>query len=193
MQVGVRVVGGELAARRLAEQGRSVVPVLRGTLNTGATAARSERYVKPLRGTIKPARTRKAMRVKRANSRRLNSRVIPSSSGVLVLDYQGWGFDVIDATRARVWVKGPNGKKVAAGFLNPSSNKKLPLATKSSRARNKASGPKAYAYRLPIGAAMGPSVAYWFKQLSGNQTVRWINIFLQKEFEKRIKRELAKG
>jgi len=193
MQVNVRVVGAELGARRLAAQGRSVVPVLRGTLNTGATATRTERYVKPLRGTIKPARARGALRIKRANSRRLNSRIIPSSSGVPITDYSSWGYDPIDATRARLWVKGPNGKKVAAGFVNPSSQGKLPLATKSSRARNKATGPKAYSYRLPLGVAMAPSVAYWFKQLSGAQTVRWTNIFLQKEFEKRIRRELAKA
>lgn len=193
MQVGVRVVGADMAASRLAAQGKSVVPALRGALNTTATKARTERYVKPLRGTMKAAQVRKAMRVKRANSRRLNSRVIPSSSGVSVLNYGTWGYDVIDKTRARIWVKGPQGKKVAAGFVNPSSAKRLPLATKSSRARNKASGPKAYAYRIPIGVAMGPSVAYWFKQLSGSATIRWTNIFLQQEFERRVRRELAKG
>jgi hypothetical protein len=193
MQVGVRVVGVELAQRRLEAQSKSVVPVLRGTLNTGATATRTERYVKPLRGTIKPAQARKALRVKRANSRRLNSRIIPSSSGVPITNYQSWGFDPIDATRARIWVKGPNGKKVAAGFVNPSSRGKLPLANMSSRARNKSTGSKAYSYKVPLGEAMAPSVAYWFKQLSGNQTIRWTNIFLQKEFEKRIRRELAKG
>ena len=43
-----------------------------------------------------------------------------------------------------------------------------------------------------LSAALGPSAAYWFKQLSGSGTIRWTNIFLQQEFERRIRREIAK-
>jgi hypothetical protein len=39
---------------------------------------------------------------------------------------------------------------------------------------------------------MGPSTAYWFKQLADAGTVRWTNAFLQQEFESRIRKELAR-
>lgn len=200
MQLSVKVVGLDMARARLAEQGRKVDPVLRGALNTTATKGRTERYVKPLSGSLKGANVRRALKVKRANSRRMNARIIPSSSGVDVIDYRSWGFDSINATRARIWVRGPDGRKVAAGFVNPSSSGKRPLATRSDKARNfkqpernKTPGITRYRYELGLTNAMGPSVAYWFKQLSSSATVRWINIFLQQEFERRIKRELAKA
>lgn len=189
MQVKVRLVGMELAKARLAEVNRRVDPVLRGALNTTATKVRTERYVRPLSGTLKPQRLRAAMRVKRANSRRMNSRIIPSSSGVLVQNYRAWGFDQIDATRARIWVRGPSGRKIAAGFVNPSSLQKLPWSTRGRLAKGKKGAAQWAARQL----AIGPSAAYWFKQLTDSQTIRWTNTFLQQEFERRIKREVAKG
>ena len=188
MQLGVRLVGGDIARKRLRNIGAKPEPVLRGALNTTATKARTDRYVKPLSRTIRPQRLRAAMRVKRANARRLNARIIPSSSGVLVVNYRTWGFDVIDATRARIWVMGPLGRKIAAGFVNPSSQNRLPMRTRSSKQK----GSKAYSYQLPLQLAQGPSAAYWFKQLTTGQSIRWINAFLQQEFEKRIRREIAK-
>lgn len=134
------------------------------------------------------------MKIKRANTKRLNARVIPSSSGVLVLNYKTWGFDPINETRAVIWVRGVNGKKVAAGFVNPSSKGKLPWATRSTKRTTSRSG-KARNYRYEWDQrrlAMGPSVAYWFRQLSGAATINWTNAFLQQEFERRIRREIAK-
>lgn len=67
---------------------------------------------------------------------------------------------------------------------NPSSFSRMPWST-----RIKVRGaPKGF-----LSPALGPSVAYWFKQLTDNQTIRWTNIFLQQEFEKRIRQEIAKG
>lgn len=188
MQVNVRFTGLEMARARLAEVHRKVDPVLRGALNTTATKVRTERYVKPLGSTLKAARTRSALRVKRANSRRMESRIIPSSSGVLLQNYRVWGFDPISPTRARLWVRGPRGQKVAAGFINPASAQKIPWNTRGKRAR--AAGKNAWEHRR---LAMGPSAAYWFKQLTDTQTIRWTNTFLRQEFEKRIQREVAKG
>lgn len=188
LSVNVRLVGGELASRQLAEQGKNVDPVIRGTLNSTATKTRTERYINPMRASIKPARLRAAMKVKRANTRRMNSRIIPSSSGILLLNYKTWGYDAIDATRARLWVRGPSGRKVAAGFINPSSAQRLPWDTRSKRARQ-ARG-NAWAHRR---LAMGPSAAYWFKSLSGNQTIRWVNTYMQQEFSRRMRKELLRG
>ncbi len=192
VNMNVRLAGRELAQARLAAIGRSVEPVARGAVNTTATRTRAERYVKPLAGTIAAPRLRRALRVKRANSRRMDARIIPSSSGVLVVNYRQWGFDVIDATRARIWVAGPSGKKIAAGFVNPSSRQRLPLSTRSGKTVQKAAGQRTYAYQRALQLAQGPSVAYWFRQFTDAGTIRWTNIFLQQEFERRIRREIAK-
>lgn len=198
MQVGIRVVGLEQARARLEAAGRKVEPVLRGALNTTATKGRSERYVKPLGKSIAGPRVRKALRIKRANSRRLESRIIPSSSGVLVVNYRTWGYEQLSATRARIWVRGPNGRKVAAGFVNPSSSRKLPLATRSGRERKVHAKTKLpsirqyrYEYRVPEDA-LGPSTAYWFKQLTNTRTIAWVNAYLQQEFARRLRKELSK-
>ena len=185
----VRVIGLEQAQERLSAAGRKVEPVLRGALNTAAAKVRAERFVKPMAKSISGKRLRSALKVKRANSRRLESRVIPSSSGISVLHYLSWGFDPIDKTRARIWVRSPSGRKVAAGFVNPSSLHKLPLATRSSKTTARG---KTYTYKRGLITAMGPSTAYWFKQLADAGTIRWTNTFLQQEFESRIRKELAR-
>jgi hypothetical protein len=188
MQLGVRAVGVAQAQARLAAVGAGVEPVLRGSLNTTATKGRTERYVRPMANSIKAARLRSALKIKRANSRLLNSRIIPSSSGIPVINYKTWGFDPIDATRGRIWVAGPRGRKVAAGFVNPASANRLPLSTRSSKTK----GTKSYDYKRALQLAQGLSAAYWFKQLSDAETIRWFNSFLQQEFNKRVRREIAK-
>lgn len=198
VNMSVRLVGREMAQARLAAVGRTVEPVLRGTLNTTATKARSERYIKPMRGlfkssllgsTLASADIRGRMTVKRARSRRLNARVIPSSSSIRVDDYRTWFFEWIDPVRARIWVIGLGGRKMAAGFVNPSSRGRRPLSTRNSKTTARG---KTYSKNTALSAALGPSAAYWFKQLSGAGTIRWTNIFLQQEFERRIRREIAK-
>lgn len=185
MQVTLKVSGVEMAKARLAAVNRAVDPVLRGALNTTATSTRRERYNKPLRGTLPSRLSNDSMRIKRARRGMMNSRVIPSSSGVPVTRYASWGYDPIDKTRARLWVRGPNGRKIAAGFVNPSSAAKQPWRTKRTRIR--------VTDQNTLNPALGPSVAYWFRKLSGKQTTVWVNAFLQREFEKRLQREIAKG
>lgn len=188
MQVNVRLEGADQARHRLAAINRNVVPVMRGALNTTATATRRERYVKPMGQSIKRKRLNAAMKIKRANTRHLNARIIPSSSGLLVLNYSRWGYDVLSPTRARIWVTGPHGRKVAAGFVNPASGKKFPWSTRSKKTK----GSKTYVYH-DWKTAMGPSAAYWFKLLTDGATIRWTNTFLAQEFERRIRQEIEKA
>jgi hypothetical protein len=190
MNVTIKVIGLEAAEKQLRAQAKKVDPVLRGALNTTATKTRAERFVKPLAQTIAAKRVRGALKVKRARRGRMDARIIPSSSSVLVAYYRSWGFDAIDATRARIWVRGPTGKKIAAGFVNPSSSKKLPLSTRSSKTTARG---KNYNYRQALQLARGPSTAFFFKQLAGAQTIKWTNDFLQEEFAKRMQKELNKG
>ncbi len=78
MQVSIKVSGIEMAQARLAEVSRKIDPVLRGALNTTANKARTVRYVNPLRGSLMPVFSRRALRVKRARGRLTNARIIPS-------------------------------------------------------------------------------------------------------------------
>ena len=190
MQLKVQLKGLKEAQRKLERAGRRVEPVLRGALNTTATKTRAERYVKPLRASIQPKRVRGAMRIKRARRGMMNSRIIPSSAGIPVIHYKSWGFDAVDSTRARIWVRGPGSRKTGAGFVNPSSKNKLPLSTRSSKTTR---GGKAYTYKRHLQLAQGPSVAYWFKGLSSSGTQSWVSAFLQEEFSKRMQKELDKA
>lgn len=179
MQVNVKLKGVESAKRELARQAKKIDPALRGALNTTATKTRTERFVKPLSKTLAGKRVRSGMKIKRARRGMMNSRIIPSSAGVPVVMYRNWGMtDPISPTRARIWVAGPSGRKIAAGFINPASKNRLPLST-----RGKGAG---------LHLADGPSLAYWFKDLAGSATMAWANQFLKEEFERRAQKELNK-
>ncbi|MDY0186183.1 MAG: hypothetical protein RBR43_09935 [Desulfuromonadaceae bacterium] len=190
MQLKVKLKGVKEARRQLESASKRVDPVLRGALNTTATKARAERYVKPLSSSMQSKRVRGALVIKRARRGMMNSRIIPSSAGIPVIHYRSWGFDVIDKTRARIWVRGPGSRKIAAGFVNPSSNNKLPLSTRSAKTTKKG---KSYQYGRRLQLAQAPSIAFWFKQLSGSQTRDWVSGYLQKEFVKRLQKELDKA
>ncbi|PKM30229.1 MAG: hypothetical protein CVV07_07375 [Gammaproteobacteria bacterium HGW-Gammaproteobacteria-11] len=189
MELSLKLQGRPFAEALLKTVQRSVDPVLRGTLNTTVTATRRERFTKPLRGVLSSRRANRRMVIKRARRGRMDARLIPSGSGIPVTEYSRWGFDAIDKTRARVWVVGLGGKKVAAGFVNPGAQRKLPLSTRS----QKIGRVRTYTYKRALGEALAPSVAYWFKRLAQGNTLRWTNAFLRREFERRIKIELAKG
>lgn len=181
MQLRVSIKGLDKVRRELERKQKRVDPVLRGALNTTATKTRAERYVKPLSKTLVGKRVRAAMRIKRARRGMMNARVIPSSAGIPVVSYRAWGIlNAISPTQASIWVLGPNGKKQAAGFINPASAHKLPLSTQGRK------GSKA------LHLAHGPSVAHWFKGLTGNDTAKWVGDFLQAEFQKRMQKELDK-
>lgn len=198
MKVTIQVMGIREAHKKLEAQGKKVDPVLRGSLNTTATKTRAQRYVKPMKRLFKSsvlgarlggADLRGKLTIKRARRGRMNSRIIPSGSGVRVDDYRRWVFEAIDPTRARIHVYGLRGRKVAAGFVNPSSAQQAPLSTRSSKTTARG---KTYAYKRALQAARGPSTAYWFKQLTTSQTLKWVSDFLQVEFEKRMVKEIAK-
>ncbi|HBO3486362.1 TPA: hypothetical protein L4S39_000402 [Pseudomonas aeruginosa] len=196
MRAPIRLVGVEQAQARLREAGRRVDPVMRGALNTTATQTRKQRYNEPMRPAFTSAFTNRRIVIKRARAGRMNARLIPSSSGVNVTAYRRWIFEPINSTRARIYVVGPNGRKVAAGFVNPSGRLQRPLSTRSQRARTargRSPNVTSYTYRRALQEAQGPSVAYWFRLLTTGKTIRWTNAFLRQEFERRIRRELEKA
>ncbi len=111
-------------------------------------------------------------------------------------EYKRWGYQAIDKTRARILVGSFKGHKVAAGFVNPSSFARQPLATRQSVTRNVKKRGGAFTYSYGDGqlqAAIGPSVAWFFKQLTSVTTVRWVNRRLEAEFQRRVRRALLRG
>ena len=82
MRLAVSLQGEQQAQARLEGIKGGFERVLRGALNTTATEARKTLYVQPLAVAFKAGSVRKRLVIKRARSRRLNARIIPSSSGV---------------------------------------------------------------------------------------------------------------
>jgi hypothetical protein len=167
-------------------------------LNTSARSARKGLYVKDL-VSLFPNRSwlNQKMKVKLAGTRRLNARIIPSGAGNNVDERKGWGWEPVpnSKTRARLFVPDFGGRKIAAGFLNPSSYMPGPLRTRRSKTASRKDGTtKTYTDVLATPErAIGPSVAYYFKKLTTPQRIRMINAMLQQEFERRVRAALAKG
>lgn len=182
MQMTVKLAGLDLAQRRLAAVGAQVEPTMRKALNSTATRTRQSQYVQPLAPVFSSRpRLRRGFRIQRAGKKRDEARVIPSSAGVPVTEYANWAYSVIAPTRGRIFVRTLNGRKLAAGFVNPASVARRPLSTRV----------KGATQRRPR-AALGPSLAWFFKQMTNGKTVRWVNATLQQQFEIEIKKVLAK-
>ena len=206
LRIGITPVGFEQAAAQLRAKQRKVEPVLRGALDTTATDLRRRKYVPPL-GSVFKQRSwiNKRIIIKRVNARkgRFDARLIPSGSGVEVRSYRNWLWHGVDGvhskTRARIFVVGLRGKKMAAGFVNPSSSNRTPLRTRSERARNlkrparAGDNVKSYRYSTLLQEALGPSVAYWFWRLTTPELIAYANRRLNAEFQQRARRELAKS
>jgi len=201
LKIAIRPVAFDAAKRQLESIGRQIEPVLRGALDTTASDTRQRRYT-PIIAKMFKGRSwvNKRIVIKRVNVRkgRFDARLIPSSAGVYVTEYKRWGYQAINATRARILVGSFKGHKVAAGFVNPSSFARQPLATRSTVTRMVKRRGGQFTYRYGAGTqsglmpAMGPSVAWFFKQLTTVSTVRWVNKRLEQEFQRRMRRELLK-
>ena len=96
--------------------------------------------------------------------------IVPSSRGIAARSFRHRAAPVQGSkVRARVMVDWLEGEKVAAGFINPLSTRKLPLATRSVRERKVKKGARnphikqyRYNYQTPKNA-QGPSAAAMFK------------------------------
>lgn len=202
LRVGISTSGFDAAKKQLESIGKKIDPVLRGALDTTAADVRKRRYTKVLAPMFKGASwVNKKIIVKRVNTRkgRFDARLIPSSAGVYVVEYKRWGYKIVAPTRAQIFVGAFKGSKVAAGFVNPASFARRPLATRSRVTRNVASRGGAFTYTYGTGTrsgfmpAMGPSVAFFFKRLTTADTIKWTNARLQQEFQRRLRKELLSG
>lgn len=199
LRLGITAKGFDAAKAQLESLGRKVEPVLRGALDSTILDVRKRRYTPDIAKMFKGSSwVNKRIKVKRVNVRkgRFDVRLIPSASGVPVTEYKKWGYQTITATRARILVGSFKGHKVAAGFVNPTSFARRPLATKRSVTRAVKNRGGQYTYSYDQGTritAMGPSVAYYFKRLTSATTIKYANQKLQNEFARRLRKELLKG
>lgn len=137
------------------------------------------------------------IRLDLANTGKPEASITPSSAGIPARCYRHRA-DAAGASkvRARVLVDWWRGEKVAAGFINPSSARKLPLATRSVRARNvsaKTRNPQVKEYRYDYVVpqdANGPSAAALFRVAVDDNTRSLAADRLALEFNLDLDKEL---
>lgn len=199
LRVGITEKGFDAAKAQLESLGRKVAPVLRGALDSTVMDVRKRRYTPHIAKMFKGSSwVNKRITVKRVNMRkgRFDARLIASGSGVPVTEYKKWGYQAITATRARILVGSFKGHKVAAGFVNPASFARRPLASQRSVTRSVKKRGGQFTYNYDKGtmiSAMGPSVAYYFKRLTSVTTIKYASQKAQSEFARRLRKELLKG
>lgn len=117
--------------------------------------------------------------------------ITPSSRGIPARNYKHRAA-AIDKLRARVMVAWWRGEKVAAGFINPTSARNLPLATRSVAERTSRSGKAKtyrYDYKVPRDA-QGPSAAALFQVAIDPGVMQQVNERLGVEFNIDLDKEL---
>lgn len=137
------------------------------------------------------------IRLDLANTGKPEASITPSSAGIPARCYRHRA-DAAGASkvRARVLVDWWRGEKVAAGFINPSSARKLPLATRSVRERNvsaKTRNPQVKEYRYDYVVpqdANGPSAAALFRVAVDDNTRTLAADRLALEFNLDLDKEL---
>ncbi|WP_339079629.1 hypothetical protein [Pseudomonas sp. TMP9] len=137
------------------------------------------------------------LRLDLANTGRPEASIVPSSATIPARSYRHRASPVGGSkTNARVLVDWWRGEKVAAGFINPSSTRKLPLATRSVRERNVHAKTKLphitqyrYDYRAPEDAN-GPSAAALFRVAVDDSTREQAADRLAFEFNLDLDKEL---
>lgn len=137
------------------------------------------------------------IRINLANRNVPEASIVPSSDSIPARCYRHRA-DPVDGSKvsARVLVDWWQGEKIAAGFINPSSDRKLPLATRSVRARKLTARSKRphikeyrYEYWTPEDAN-GPSAAALFRVAVDNSSREQAADRLAFEFNKDLDEEL---
>ena len=146
---------------------------------------------------VRPVIFNDRIRLDLANTGKPEASITPSSAGIPARCYRHRA-DAAGASkvRARVLVDWWRGEKVAAGFINPSSARKLPLATRSVRERNvsaKTRNPQVKEYRYDYVVpqdANGPSAAALFRVAVDDNTRTLAADRLALEFNLDLDKEL---
>jgi len=131
----------------------------RNALNAAATEIKRSFVDEISGGTgLKKKLVRQGIRVSRAKRATSEARIIPDSQGLPITEYTWRPEPAGHPTRARVLIRWFGGWKVAAGFINPESDRPVPLKTITSRGRS----------RRPM-LAHGVSIAAAFKYVRDDE------------------------
>lgn len=131
--------------------------------------------------------------IRQATNKTPMASIIPSARGIPARSYRHRA-DPVDGSglRARILVAWWRGEKVAAGFINPASTRRLPLATRSVATRQRANGQQRsyrYDYQVPRNA-MGPSAAALFQVAVNDSVMGKVEDRLALEFNHELDKEL---
>ena len=137
------------------------------------------------------------IRLDLANNMQAEARIVPSSKGIPARNYRHRAVAVGGSkVRGRVLVDWLQGEKIAPGFINLSSSRKLPLATRSVQERNIAASTRSpgrtqyrYDYQIPKDAS-GPSPAALFREAVTDATREQAAERLAFEFNLELDKEL---
>ncbi|QEL55501.1 hypothetical protein [Chromobacterium paludis] len=195
MKIDVQLSELALANAELVATGQQIDRALRRAVRVTATTIRREMVVEPIMARTglrrKSVNQRLALKFdkpgKDGGTANILSgphvaRIVPSAKGIRVTEFRRYEVQAITRTRARIlipWVDG--GKKVVAGFVNPSGSKLKPMRTRS---RNK---PLPYPR-----TALAPSVASMVKAMYDSQFVADAGARLEAQFELEIAKEIDK-
>ncbi|WP_416311165.1 hypothetical protein [Pseudomonas sp. W03] len=165
----VSMQGFEGGAERFGIDPKKYLRIEINAINRAGRRIRRVLLVEPISAAtgIRQAILHDRISFRTATSNVPQGRIVPSSHGIPARCYKHRAADPDGTgTRARILVAWWQGEKVAAGFINPRSKRRLPLATRSEKVRN--IGPKTRnkhikTYRYSWGPvpqnAQGPSAA----------------------------------
>ncbi|KMQ75300.1 phage tail protein [Marinobacter subterrani] len=128
---------------------------------------------------LKKKLVRGRIRVSRAKGAAGEARIIPDSQGLPITEYTWRPEPAGHPTRARILIRWFGGWKVAAGFINPESERPLPLKTITSKGRR----------RRPV-LAHGVSVAAAFKHVRDDGRLDRYSARLAEIFEEKLEEQI---
>lgn len=182
MTYSIEAQGADRLASLLGALDTEVARAQVNAINAAATEFRRGFVDDIHRGTgLKKKLVRERIRVSRAKQKSPVARLVPDSQGLPITEYTWRAEPAGHPTRARVLIRWFGGWKVAAGFVNPETDRPLPMKTITSRGR----------FRRPV-LAHGISVAAAFKIVRDDGRLDRYGARLAEIFEEKLADQIAR-
>jgi hypothetical protein len=132
MSVKIVFEGVERAQHLFGLTEREALKAAVSAVNATAAEVRKEMLNETQQATgINMRALQQRSRIRRASTRRAYAEVLASAEGIPVKEYRYRALSTAIPTRAKIMVDFIGGQKMAAGFINPRSQYKLPLRSKN--------------------------------------------------------------
>lgn len=138
MSMSVSLEGYTSGAERYGIDAKEYARIEINSINRAGRRIKRVLLVEPMSAAtgVKKAIFNDRIEFRAATSNIPEGRIVPSGRGIPARSFKHRAVDPDGTgTRARILVAWWNGEKVAAGFINPLSRRRLPLATRSEKAR----------------------------------------------------------